>query len=74
MIDAMSLRMGELLLGALSQIERLGGDMEAPEVAEALALVAEQRVERQRFEAAMEQMWRDEMGPEYVDSWQETNQ
>jgi hypothetical protein len=71
MIDAFSLRMGELLLGALSQIERLGGDMAVPEVAEALALVAEQKVEQQRFEAAMEQMWRDEMGPEYVDAWQE---
>jgi len=50
MIDAFSLRLGELLLGALSQIERLGGDMQAPEIEESLMLIAEQRVERERFE------------------------
>jgi len=65
MIDTFSLRMGELLLGALSQIERLGGDMQAPEVAEAIALVAEQRVERERFEAynqEQEARWFQEEG------------
>jgi len=65
MIDAFSLRMGDLLLGALSEIERLGGDMSRPEVAEALALVAEQRVERERFEQYNEQQetrWFQEEG------------
>lgn len=73
MIDSLSLRLGELLLGALSQIERLGGDMYTPEIEEAIALVAEQRVERDRFEQAMDREWREEMGPEFVDSWLEEN-